>query len=139
MADVNDWNQKIIEEFRANGGRVGGQFEGAPMILVHHTGARSGTERVNPLVYRPVGEAFAVFASAAGAARDPDWYRNLVAHPDTTVEVGGATVAVRARVLTGEERSRVWEAQKAGNPGFAEYETKAAPREIPVVLLEPTA
>lgn len=137
---ANEWNAKVITEFRANEGRVGGQFEGAPMILVHHTGRTSGTERVSPMVYRPVaGGAYAVFASKAGATTDPDWYLNLVAHPDTTAEVGTSTVPVRARVTAGEERSTIWEAQKHDAPGFAEYEVSAAPREIPVVVLEPVA
>ena len=131
-----DWNQRIIEEFRANGGKVGGQFEGAPMILVHHTGRVSGTERVNPLVYLEDGDAFAVFASAAGAPDDPDWYKNLVARPTTTVEVGGETFEVAVREATGDERDAIYERQKQRMPGFAEYETKAAPRRIPVLLLE---
>ena len=135
MANVNDWNKKIIAEFRENGGRVGGQFEGAPMILVHHLGRKSGTERVNPMVYQAVGDDFAVFGSKAGADTHPDWYRNLVAHPDTTVEVGTETIAVHARDLAGDERARIWETQKEQNPGFAEYEAKTD-RTIPVVLLE---
>ena len=132
-----DFNTKVIEEFRSNGGRVGGPFEGAPMILVHHRGARSGDERVNPLVYQPLGDSYAIFASAAGAPRHPDWYHNLVAHPETTAEVGERTVPVRARTAEGEERDRIWETQKAASPGFADYETKAAPRVIPVVVLDP--
>lgn len=139
--DMNEWNQQVIDEFRSNDGRVGGPFEGAPMILVHHVGRKSGTARVSPMVFQPVGDGFAVFASKAGAPDNPDWYHNLVANPETTAEVGaehrGATVAVRVRELSGDERSEVWEAQKRASPGFAEYETKAAPREIPVLLLEP--
>jgi deazaflavin-dependent oxidoreductase (nitroreductase family) len=137
MAD--DWNAKIIEEFRANGGKVGGQFEGAPMILVHHTGRTSGVERVNPLVYQPLDHGYAIFASAAGAPNDPDWYRNLVANPSTVVEVGTETIPVTARTAEGEERTRIWERQKQAAPGFANYEQKAAPREIPVVVLEPAS
>ena len=136
MADVNDWNQQIIDEFRANGGRVGGNFEGAPMVLVHHTGAKSGTERVNPMMYQQVGDAYAVFASAAGADKNPDWYHNLRAHPDTTIEVGTETIPVRARDLPREERDPIWEIQKQRYPGFADYEAKTS-RVIPVVLLEP--
>ncbi|MDQ2725072.1 MAG: nitroreductase family deazaflavin-dependent oxidoreductase [Actinomycetota bacterium] len=135
MAEVNDWNAKIIEEFRANEGKVGGQFEGAPMILVHHIGAKSGTERVNPMMYRPVGDDFAVFASYAGAATNPDWYHNLVAHPSVNVEIGTETVAVTARVTEGAERDELWSAQKADYPGFADYEAKTT-RQIPVVILE---
>ena len=135
MTDLNDWNQQVIEEFRANDGKVSGQFEGAPMLLLHHTGRRSGSDRVNPMMYQQVGDAWAVFASKAGADTHPDWYRNLVAHPDTTVEVGTDTIPVRARDLSGDERSRIWETQKQQNPGFADYEAKTD-RTIPVVLLE---
>ena len=135
MSEVQDWNAKVIEEFRANEGRIGGQFEGAPMILVHHRGAKSGTERVNPMMYQAVGESFAVFASKAGAPTNPDWYHNLVANPETTVEVGTETLQVRARVAEGDERHSIWERQKTLYPGFAEYEAKTS-REIPVVILE---
>ena len=135
MPDRNDWNQKVIEEFRANGGAVGGQFAGAPMILVHHKGAKTGTERVNPMVYQPVGDSFAIFASKAGAPTNPDWFHNLVAHPKTQVEIGTDTFDVVARVAEGEERSKIWEQQKADMPGFADYE-KATTREIPVIILD---
>lgn len=138
MSDAHDWNAGIIAEFRANGGKVGGQFEGAPLLLLHHTGARSGTERVSPVMYQAVGGDFAVFASKAGAPTNPDWYHNLVAHPRTTVEVGTDTVEVTARVADGDERDRIWTTQKADYPGFAEYEEKAT-RQIPVVVLIPTA
>ena len=134
-----DWNASVIAEFRANEGRVGGPFEGAPMVLVHHAGRRSGTERVSPMVYQPVGGGYAVFASKAGAPTHPDWYHNLLAHPETTAEVGTGTVPVHVRELTGDERTAVWEEQKRRMPGFADYEAKAAPRVIPVLLLEPTA
>ena len=140
MSDAQDWNAKVIAEFRANGGEVGGQFEGAPMILVHHTGRRSGEERVTPLVYQPLeGGGWAVFASAAGAPEDPQWYRNLVAHPQTTVEVGSDVIPVTARTAGGDERDRIYARQKELMPGFAEYEAKAAPRLIPVVVLERSA
>jgi deazaflavin-dependent oxidoreductase (nitroreductase family) len=139
VADRNDWNRQVIEEFRANEGRVGGQFDGAPMILIHHRGRTSGAERVNPVVYLPVDGGYAVFASKAGAPDHPDWYLNLVANPQTTVEVGTDTIAVTARDTSGEERQRIWEQQKAVMPGFAEYETSAAPRVIPVVVFEPTS
>jgi deazaflavin-dependent oxidoreductase (nitroreductase family) len=138
MPDPNDWNQQVIEEFRANQGRVGGQFEGAPMILVHHFGRKSGAERVNPMMYQAVDGGYAVFASKAGAPDNPDWYHNLVANPDTTVEVGTETIGVKARDTSGEERAKIWDRQKADYPGFADYEVKAAPRVIPVVVLEPT-
>jgi deazaflavin-dependent oxidoreductase (nitroreductase family) len=139
VADMEDFNTKIIGEFRANGGKVGGMFEGATLLLLHHAGAKSGAERVNPLVYQQVGDSFAIFASAGGQPRDPQWYRNLVAHPDTSIELGTGTVKVRARVADEAERTPIWTAQKEGNPGFAEYEKTAAPREIPVVLLDPVA
>jgi deazaflavin-dependent oxidoreductase (nitroreductase family) len=132
---MSDWNAPIIEEFRANGGRLGGNFEGAPMLLLHSTGARSGQERVNPMMYQEVGDDLAVFASKAGAPTNPDWFHNLVANPDATVELGTDTVAVRARVGEGDERDRIWEVQKERYPGFADYESKTD-RVIPVVILE---
>lgn len=132
-----DWNTKVIREFRANEGRVGGNFEGVPMILVHHVGRRSGVERTTPLVYQAVDGGYAIFASKAGAPDNPDWYHNLLAQPDTTVEVGASTLPVTAREAVGDERDRIWEQQKQAAPGFAEYETSAAPRVIPVVVLEP--
>src|ERR1017187_6636302 len=133
---MENFNEKVINEFRANGGKVGGMFEGASVLLLHHTGAKSGTERVNPLMYKPVGDSFAIFASKAGGPSNPDWYYNLAAHPDTTIEVGTNTVKVRARVTDEDERGQIWEKQKETNPGFAEYETSAAPRQIPVVVLD---
>ncbi len=132
---MTDWNAQIIEEFRANEGRVGGPFEGAPLLLLHSTGARSGEERVNPMMYMAVGDSFAVFASRAGDVRNPDWFHNLVAHPDATVEVGTQTFDVRARVLDDEEREPIWQEQKARYPGFAGYEQKTS-RVIPVVMLD---
>ena len=131
---MSDWNDNIIAEFRANQGRVGGQFEGAPLLLLHSTGAKSGQERVNPVMYQAVGDDFAVFASKAGADTNPDWYHNLKAHPEARVEVGTETIDVTARVLDAEEREPIWEAQKAQYPGFADYETKTD-RVIPVVML----
>ena len=136
-SDPNDWNASIIAEFRANEGRVGGPFEGAPIILLHHTGAKTGTERVNPLVYQAVGRDFAIFASKAGAPAVPHWFLNLEANPDTTVEVGDETFEVHARVLEGTERDTIWDKQKQSMHNFAEYEEKTKGiREIPVVLLE---
>ena len=137
MTEYDDWNRRVADEFRANGGKVA-QFEGRPLLLLHHTGAKTGTERVNPLVYLPVGEGFAVFGSKAGADTNPAWYHNLRAHPDTTIEVGTETLPVHARVAEGEERERIWEAQKRVNPNFAEYEQKTT-RPIPVVVLERAA
>ena len=132
---MSDWNDKIIAEFRANQGRVGGRFEGAPLLLLHSTGAKTGKERVNPMMYQPVGDGFAVFASKAGADTNPDWYHNLRAHPEARIEVGTETIEVTARVLDPKEREPIWEEQKARYPGFADYETKT-PRVIPVVMLE---
>ena len=132
---MSDFNAAIIDEFRANAGKVGGPFEGAPMVLLHTRGARSGAEHVNPLVYQPVGDDLAIFASKGGAPTHPDWYHNLVAHPDVTVELGPDTVALRARVAEGDERERIWSRQKEVMPGFADYEAKT-PRVIPVVILE---
>ncbi|MGB2694071.1 MAG: nitroreductase family deazaflavin-dependent oxidoreductase [Dehalococcoidia bacterium] len=136
MPDVHDWNTKIIEEFRANDGKVEGQFEGAPLLLLHHIGAKTGKERVNPVMYQAVGDAYAVFASKAGAPTNPDWYHNLLANPDAKIEVGTDTEAVRARVAKGEERERIWAVQKERYPGFADYEASTT-RQIPVVVLEP--
>ena len=133
---AGDWNSKIIAEFRANGGRVGGQFEGAPLLLLHTTGAKTGAERVSPVMYRADGDRLVVFASKAGAPTNPDWYHNLRANPHVTVEVGTGTRHVVARVAEGEERARLWEAHKSEWPGFADYERKTD-RQIPVVVLEP--
>jgi len=131
---MQDFNQQIIEEFRRNGGKVGGQFEGAPLLLLHTTGAKSGAERVNPMMYQQVGDDLAVFASKAGAPTNPDWYHNLLANPRATVEVGSDTYPVESRVAQGQERDRIWEAQKASYPGFADYEAQTT-RTIPVVIL----
>ena len=131
-----DWNSKIIEEFRANQGKVGGPFEGAPLLLLHTVGARTGQPRVNPMMYRPVPGGYAVFASKGGAPTNPDWYHNLQAHPVVEAEIGTETVKLRARVARGAERDQIWEAHKAANPGFGDYERKTA-RQIPVILLEP--
>ena len=137
MTEYDDWNRRVVDEFRGNGGKVA-QFEGRPLLLLHHTGAKTGTERVNPLVYLPVGDDFAVFGSKAGADTNPAWYHNLRAHPDTTIEVGTETLPVHARVAESAERERIWEEQKRVNPNFAEYEQKTT-RPIPVVLLERVA
>ncbi|MBL8775867.1 MAG: nitroreductase family deazaflavin-dependent oxidoreductase [Acidimicrobiales bacterium] len=134
--DMNDWNAQIIAEFRANDGQVGGQFEGAPLLLLHSTGAKTGQERIAPVMYQAVDGGWAIFASKAGAPDNPDWFHNLRANPDASIEVGADTKAVRAEILAGEERSTIWETQKERFPGFAEYEEKTD-REIPVVLLRP--
>lgn len=135
MSDMNDWNAKIIEEFRANEGRVGGPFEGAPMILVHHRGAKSGTERVTPLVYFPQDDAkIVIIASKAGAPTNPDWYHNLKAHPDVDVEVGTEKFGVHVAEVEGAERDEIWTRAVAANPGFGEYQEKTT-RVIPVLVL----
>jgi deazaflavin-dependent oxidoreductase (nitroreductase family) len=138
MADRDNWNTNIIEEFRTNAGKVGGPFEGMPMLLLHHRGAKTGTVRVNPLAYRRDGAHYVVFGSKGGAPTHPDWFHNLLAHPEVSVEVGTESVPVVARVAAGEERERLWSLQKQERPGFAEYEQRTS-REIPVIVLEPRA
>jgi deazaflavin-dependent oxidoreductase (nitroreductase family) len=137
MSDrVHDFNTSIIQEFRANGGVVGGPFEGRHMLLLHTTGAKTGAARTTPLVYQPNGEdSWVVFASFGGAPKDPAWFNNLVADPDVTIEVGTDTIPVRARVAEGDERDALWAAQKADIPAFADYEARTE-RQIPVVVLE---
>jgi deazaflavin-dependent oxidoreductase (nitroreductase family) len=137
VTDRSDFHNKVIAEFRANGGKVGGSFAGADLLLLHHTGARTGAERVSPLRYQQVGESFAVFAADSGAPENPAWYHNLLAHPQTSIEVGTETVAVQARVAGPAEHDAIWERQKELAPHFVGYEQKAAPRKIPVVLLDP--
>lgn len=134
--DRNEFNAQIIKEFRENDGKVGGRFEGARMLLLHTTGARSGQERINPLQYQQVGDAWAVFASKGGATTHPDWYFNVLANPDLSVELGTETIPVRARIAEGEERETIWTRQKERIPQFATYEETAGNRTIPVVILE---
>lgn len=136
-SDVSDFNRRNIEEFRANHGRIGGQFEGAPVLLLHSIGARSGEERVSPMMYLPDGDRYLVFASAAGADRNPAWYWNLVANPNASIEVGDERLDVRAVELTGAERDEKYAEQAKRYPGFAEYERKTT-RTIPVLALIPT-
>ncbi len=137
MTDFNEFNRGVVAEFRDNAGVVGGPFAGAPMILVNHRGATTGTAYTSPLVYTRDGDNYVVIASKGGAPADPQWFRNLVAHPDVTVEVGTETIPVRARVAQGEERARLYRAQADAMPNFDEY-ANATTREIPVVVLEPT-
>jgi deazaflavin-dependent oxidoreductase (nitroreductase family) len=132
-----DYNAKVIEEFRANEGGVGGNFEGAPLLLLHHTGAKTGTAYVNPLVYLPDGERYVIFASKAGAPTNPDWYHNLKAHPDVQIEVGTDTVPVKVSEVEGDERERLFAAQEQRMPTFADYATKTKGRTIPVLALTP--
>ena len=131
-----DFNARIIDEFRANEGRVGGPFEGTPLLLLSHTGARSGRRRVNPLAYHSDGDRYVVFASKAGAPTNPDWYHNLRAHPSVTIEVGTDTIDVLASEATGEERERLFRAQAERLPQFAEYQRRTE-RAIPVIVLAP--
>jgi deazaflavin-dependent oxidoreductase (nitroreductase family) len=134
---MTDFNLKVIEEFRTNGGRVGGRFEGAQLLLLHHRGAKTGIEYVNPLMYQDLGGgSLAIFASKAGAPTNPDWFHNLRANPNTKIELGADTVDVVARVASDEDRDRIWEAQKRAYPNFAEYERSAGGRKIPVVVLD---
>jgi deazaflavin-dependent oxidoreductase (nitroreductase family) len=132
-----DFSAQIIDEFHANEGRVGGMFEGMPLLLLHHTGARSGKSRINPLVYQGDDGRYVVFASKAGAPTNPDWYHNLKAQPNVTIDVGTDTVDVVASEATGEERERLYRAQAERAPQFAEYEKKTE-RVIPVIVLTPT-
>jgi len=136
MGKADDWNTKIINEFRANDGKVGGPFEGASLLLLHHRGAKTGIERVNPLGYQALpGGSMAVFGSKSGEPTNPDWFYNVQAHPDIEAEVGTETIQVTARIPDKAERQEIWERQKANIPQFAEYE-KMTTREIPVVILE---
>jgi deazaflavin-dependent oxidoreductase (nitroreductase family) len=139
MTRPADWNATIIEEFRANEGRVGGNFAGAPMVLVHSRGRRSGQERVNPMMYLPDEQDPAtiyVFASKGGAPTHPDWYYNLTAAGVAEVEVGTQTYPVTVRELRGDERDRVYAEQARRYPGFADYERRTAGvRTIPVLAL----
>ncbi len=136
MSDVHDWNRTIIEEIRANEGRVGGQFEGAPVLLLHTTGAITGRERVNPMMYLDLEGRRFVFASKAGAETNPDWYHNLMAHSEVTVEVGASTYVAIALEVTGTDRDRIYAEQADRYPGFAEYQQNTQ-RVIPVVELTP--
>ena len=133
----NDWNASIIKEFRANEGKVGGFFTGKPVLLLHHTGAKSGTTRVNPLMYRKEGDSYVVFASKGGAPRHPDWFHNLKANPDVKVEVGGESpLEATARIAGPEERETLYAKQAEEYPQFGEYQQQTR-RKIPVIVLEP--
>ena len=139
MSEPLDWNAKIIEEFRENEGKVGGNFAGAPMVLVHHRGRKSGREYVSPMMYLPHDtepDIIYVFATKAGAPTNPDWYRNLAAAGDGTIERGTQTYQVAVRELTGAERDRIYAEQARRYPGFAGYERQTAGvRTIPVLEL----
>jgi deazaflavin-dependent oxidoreductase (nitroreductase family) len=139
MTSVNDWNTKIIEEFHANEGRVGGNFEGAPITILHHKGRKSGQEYLAPVMYLPSDDdpgTIYVFASAAGALEHPAWYRNMTTAGEATVEVGTESYPVTVTDVTGAERDRIYAEQVKLYPGFGEYEEKTAGvRTIPVLAL----
>jgi deazaflavin-dependent oxidoreductase (nitroreductase family) len=132
-----DFNAQIIEEFHVNEGRVGGMFEGMPLLLLHHTGAKSGKSRINPLAYQSDDGRYVVFASKGGAPTNPDWYHNLKAQPNVTIEVGADTIDVVASEATGEERERLFRTQAERIPQFGEYGQQTE-RVIPVIVLTPT-
>ncbi len=131
-----DFNTQVIEEFRANGGKAGGMFEGMPLVLVHNAGAKSGKEYVTPLVYLADGDDVVIFASKGGAPENPGWYHNLKAEPNVSIEVGDQKLEVLATEATGDERDRLYSAQETAQPQFAEYATKTD-RKIPVIVLSP--
>lgn len=133
--DMNDFNEQIMAEFRANGGEVGGPFTGVPMVIVHHKGARSGIVRHAPLAYLPNGDEVVIFASKGGDPTNPAWYHNLIANPDTVMELGTELVPVRVREAIGAERDELFERQKKAMPPFADYEARTS-RIIPVLVLE---
>ncbi len=136
MSDINSFNQAIIEEFRSHGGRVGGPFEGTPVLLLHTVGARSGKPRTTPVAYLKDGARMIIFASAAGAPKHPAWYHNILAHPSVSVEVGSAHLDACAVALEGEERDVMFDRQAGLHPQFADYQRRTT-RLIPVIALEP--
>ncbi len=136
MSTTNNWNTKIIEEFRANGGKVGGNFAGRPLLLLHTTGAKSSQERVNPVAYTQDGDRLVVIASKGGAPTNPDWYHNIVSNPHIIVEVGTEKFEVDAEVTKEPERTRLYDKMVEVMPGFAEYRRKTT-RQIPVIALTP--
>lgn len=133
MSELNEYNKQVIAEFRANEGKVGGQMENMPVILLTMTGAKSGRTITKPLVYTTDGERIVVIASFAGAPHHPGWYHNLVAHPEVTLEIGTERFRARAEVTSGEERQRLFDAQAAQMPIFHDYQKKTS-RQIPVVV-----
>src|SRR3954463_10993579 len=133
--DFKGFNDALIEEFRTNGGQVTGMFGGAPLVLITTTGAKSGKQRTTPVVYTTDGDNAVIIASKGGAPTSPDWYHNLVANPDVTVELPDETFEARARVAQGDERERLWRAHADLMPNFDEYQ-KATTRQLPVVVLE---
>lgn len=134
MTELNDRNRNIINEFRANAGKIGGRFENTPILLLHTVGAKSGQERINPLAYHMDGDRYVIIASKAGAPTNPDWYYNILAHPDVEIEVGTQTLKVKASIAEGAEHDRIYDERVSRNPGFGEYRAKTT-RIIPVILL----
>ena len=134
MSNPNHWNKTIIEEFRANGGKVGGQFAGRPLLLLHTTGAKSRQQRVNPVAYTKDGDRLVIIASKGGAATSPDWYHNIVANPLVTVEVGTEQFQAHATIAAEPERTRLFNQMAAARPNFAEYQCNTT-RIIPVIVL----
>jgi len=132
---MNDFNQKVIEEFRSNAGKVGGQFAGAPMVLLTTKGAKSGKPYVHPLVYTRDGNKYVIIASFAGGPKNPSWFHNLVANPTVTLEIGAEKFQAKASIASGAERERLFNAQAAQMPVFNDYRKKTA-RQIPVVVLD---
>jgi deazaflavin-dependent oxidoreductase (nitroreductase family) len=132
--NLNDWNRQIIEEFRANGGKVGGSFEGVTLLLLTTTGAKSGQKRINPLTHLLDGKRLFIFAAKGGSPTNPDWYHNLVAHPQVTVELGTEQFEATAVLLEGEERDQIYAKEVQVHPGVADFEKKTT-RKIPVVEL----
>jgi deazaflavin-dependent oxidoreductase (nitroreductase family) len=132
---MNEFNERVIKEFRVNGGKVGTPFANAPMILVTHTGAKTGKSYTTPLVYSRDGDRIVVIASKAGAPNNPSWYHNLVAHPTATLEIGTESFKAKARVATGDERERLFNQQAAQMAVFNEYRAKTT-RKIPVIVFE---
>ena len=135
MPDLNEFNRNLIEEFRANGGKVSGMFERSPLVILTTTGAQSGQLRTFPVVYTRDGERLVVVASKGGSDQNPAWYHNLVAHPTVTVELPDETYQARAVVVEGDDRDRLYRAHADRMPQFDEYQAKTA-RRIPVVALE---
>ena len=135
MSVERAYNERVVQEFRANDGKVGGVFEGRSLLLLHHLGARTGAPRVNPVEYLALAAGYAVFATNDGSERHPGWYHNVLAHPRVTIEDDSSTIEVAARAVAGSERTEIWERQKELRPAFAAYETRTT-REIPVIVLE---
>ena len=135
-ATGNEYNASIIKEFRASGGRVGGLWENTPLLLLHHTGAKSGQARIHPLGYLDDEDRYVIAASNGGSAAHPDWYHNLKAHPEVTIEVGADAIMATAGEATGEERERLFQAMVAGAPQLAAHQARTS-RLIPVMVLTP--